>query len=268
MSVAFIGIYDGHGGGAVNPAVDFVREFLADEVTERLTEIDKSDGVIEPEKKVELAADVMREAFRETDAWLHKYGHVIDKFLCFRIPHLCRKVGSTAAVLLILDSHFIFANAGDSKIILVRGGSIAFETVDHNPSNEGERKRIRNSANVFIDESWMFKVRGYQQHALSVSRGFGDFVFKEEKGLAWNEQAVSAEPEVTVLARDEKDEFIVVASDGLWHFVSPEDVQQFVRRKLYDEKVTTERCVAELLELCFVQRKSTDNISIIIMKFQ
>ena len=224
--------------------------------------------VMTPEKKAELAADAIRESFRETDAWLHKYGHVMERFLCFGVPHLCKKVGSTAAVLMILDSHFVFANAGDSKIILVRGGSIAFETVDHNPTNEKEKKRIRNSTNVFIDESWLFKVRGYQKHALSVSRGFGDFFFKEEKGLAWNEQAVSAEPEVTVLARDEKDEFVVIASDGLWHFVSPEDVQQFVRRKLFEENVTTERCAAELLELCFVQRKSTDNISIIILNFR
>ena len=57
---------------------------------------------------------------------------------------------------------------------------------------------------------------------------FGDFFFKELNGLAWNEQVVSVEPEVTVFTRDDKDEFIVIASDGLWHFVTPEEVELFV----------------------------------------
>ena len=179
---------------------------------------------------------------------------------------MCIRSGSTAAVSLILDSHIIFATAGDSKIIFVRDGSIAFETVDHNPSNEDERTRIKKNKNVFVDDGLMIAARGLQWHALSVSRGFGDFFFKEQKGLAWNEQAVSVEPEVTVFARDDKDEFIVIASKGLWRFVTPEEVEQLVRKKLIDENVTTERCAADLLELCFVQKKSTDNISIIILK--
>ena len=73
-------------------------------------------------------------------------------------------------------------------------------------------------------------------------------------------------PDVAVFARDEKDEFIAIASDGLWNCVTPEEVEQLVRKKLFEENVTTERCVADLLELCFVQKTSTDNISIIILK--
>ena len=77
---------------------------------------------------------------------------------------------------------------------------------------------------------------------------------------------MSVEPDVAVFARHDKDEFIVIASNSLWNFVTPEEVEQLVSKKLFEENVTTERCVADLLELCFVQKTSTDNISIIIIK--
>ena len=47
------------------------------------------------------------------------------------------------------------------------------------------------------------------------------------------EQLVSPEPEVTVFARDhEKDEFLVLACDGIWDVMTNEDVSDFVRHQL------------------------------------
>lgn len=50
--------------------------------------------------------------------------------------------------------------------------------------------------------------------SLAVSRGLGDFDFKTKEGKAPQEQAVSAEPEVTVLERHSNDLFLVLACDG------------------------------------------------------
>ena len=51
---------------------------------------------------------------------------------------------------------------------------------------------------------------------LAVSRGFGDFTYKQHKDLPPEKQRVSCEPEVLVRERSEKDEVLVLACDGIW----------------------------------------------------
>lgn len=68
--------------------------------------------------------------------------------------------------------------------------------------------------------------------SLAVSRALGDYEYKNVEGRGPCEQLVSPEPEIFVRDRDEKDEFLVLACDGVWDVMSNEDICNFIRSRL------------------------------------
>ena len=86
--------------------------------------------------------------------------------------------------------------------------------------------------------------------SLAVSRALGDFEYKCVEGRGPCEQLVSPEPEVYVCERNsEKDEFVVLACDGIWDVMSNEDLKEFLHARL---KVTNDlvRISNEVLDMC------------------
>jgi len=88
---------------------------------------------------------------------------------------------------------------------------------------------------------------------------------------------VSAEPEVTVVDRTEQDEFLILASDGLWDVVSNEVACKIARNCLsgraaskFPESVTgrTAADAAALLTELAMSRGSRDNISVVVVELQ
>ena len=51
---------------------------------------------------------------------------------------------------------------------------------------------------------------------LQVSRALGDFPFKTNTSLPAEQQMVSAEPDVLVIDRNEEDNYLIFACDGIW----------------------------------------------------
>lgn len=69
--------------------------------------------------------------------------------------------------------------------------------------------------------------------SLAVSRALGDYEYKNVEGKGPCEQLVSPEPEISVEPRDEtRDEFMVLACDGVWDVMSNEDLVEFIRSRL------------------------------------
>jgi serine/threonine protein phosphatase PrpC len=142
--------------------------------------------------------------------------------------------GTTAVVVMVTPHVVICANAGDSRAVLSKNGHKALPlSYDHKPDDEEEERRIR-AAGGYV-------AGGRVEGDLAVSRGFGDFRFKnaatvlagatgfnerketEEKVTEQNstimkadEQKVSPVPDIIIQNRSEQDEFIVVACDGIW----------------------------------------------------
>jgi len=56
---------------------------------------------------------------------------------------------------------------------------------------------------------------------LAVSRALGDFQFKDA-GRAPEATKVTSLPDVSVHARDDRDQFLVLACDGIWDVMSNE----------------------------------------------
>ena len=64
---------------------------------------------------------------------------------------------------------------------------------------------------------------------LQVSRALGDYLYKQVATLDATKQQVSCEPEITVLKREEKDDYLILACDGIWDVMTNEDCIAFVR---------------------------------------
>lgn len=207
------------------------------------------------------------EGFMRTDQLLYD-SPVVHKSFCFpRRLDFNDGTGSTVSTVAVLPDYLVFACAGDSRSILVSNGAIAYETTDHQPSNPNEQERIRRSSIAYVNRRRLCKVRGgLLSFNLGVSRGLGDFSFKKDKTVSGEEQPFTCYPDVEVIERREGDEYIVIASDGLWGWMSSNDVLKFVNYKLFRQGRSTEQCVAELLQFCYDKRQSSDNISIIIIK--
>lgn len=133
--------------------------------------------------------------------------------------------GSTAVTAFVTPTHYVIGNCGDSRCVVARGdGRGVWASEDHKPTLEGERKRIEAAGGHVT----MRRVNG----DLAVSRALGDYLYKQVASFPQQRQQVSCEPEVTVLKREGKDDYLILACDGIWDVMSNEDCVQFVRQKV------------------------------------
>ena len=70
-----------------------------------------------------------------------------------------------------------------------------------------------------------------------------------------------ADPDVTELALQPDDEFIIVASDGLWDVLPSQDAVQLARKALQAGQTPQE--AAEKLVAVALKRRTSDNVSVV-----
>lgn len=73
---------------------------------------------------------------------------------------------------------------------------------------------------------------------LAVSRSLADFQYKDRADLPADKQKVTAASDMTTIARDASDEFLLLCCDGIWDVMSNEDAVEFVSTHL---KVSSEQ---------------------------
>lgn len=164
----------------------------------------------------------------------------------------------------VTPTTFYFTNLGDSRTVLNRGTKLAFQTRDHKPYNQHERNRIKDAGG--------FVMNGRVDGGLAVSRAFGDFIYKQRPDLPAAEQKVSAEPTVDAVPREhDKDNFLLLACDGVWDVMSSESGSKFVNSRLKKAERRTPEGV-ELTCRQLVDRTlnlgSRDNVSVLIICFE
>lgn len=116
--------------------------------------------------------------------------------------------GCTANVVLITEDKYIIANAGDSRSALCRDGSLVVFSQDHKPESKIESDRITKAGGNIV----MGRVNG----GLNLTRSFGDFEYKRTPNLSYSQQMITCKPDIREVAKDPKDEFIIVGCDGIW----------------------------------------------------
>ena len=180
-----------------------------------------------------FTCDRMQQAFANADK---------DEFV-----QLHKECGSTAVVVFIKDNIAHFAHVGDSRALLVAPGKVDFVTIDHLPNRADEYIRIEDAKGIVFNK----RVNGF----LSVSRAFGNY------GL--DKRLIIATPEYTGILLTKKNNFLVLATDGLWDFVSNVDVAWLLNSN--QSNVKDMSSMAEILALFAIGRGSRDNITVMVV---
>ena len=123
------------------------------------------------------------------------------------------------------------AVAGDSRAVLCRGGETIAMSVDHKPIDPEETDRIEN-AGKWVDDEENGMGTNRVNGQLAVSRSIGDHKYKDNADIPWDEQAVTACPDIRVFERTPEDEFFINACDGIWDCKTNEEAVKMIK----DEK--------------------------------
>ncbi|EAN77912.1 protein phosphatase 2C, putative [Trypanosoma equiperdum] len=232
----FIGVFDGHNG---NKIAKYCREHLLDEL------------MLTPEYRSGSYDEAFKKAFGAIDSNLSKMS-------------MLRSEGGTAAICVMLtQNEVICANAGDSRAVLYRGTRAIPLSIDHKPSAPGEKERILRAGGTVQSH----RVDGN----LAVSRAIGDFDYKENSELSWEEQIVTALPDVTRIDIKEEDAFVVVACDGVWDVLSNDDCCQLIHQSFKDTEDDIGLVCEAVLDRCLapcIQGTGCDNMTIVIARFK
>lgn len=162
--------------------------------------------------------------------------------------------GTTAVVAVIHNNVIYVANAGDSRgIIAQKGGKAKGMSVDHKPDREDEEKRIKALGGRVLH--WgRWRVEGI----LAVSRAIGDIALQPY---------VTAEPEIMEKTIGSEDEYLILASDGVWDVMSNEDVARFVVTALSNSTNVDGDFINIARHLCAeaMLLGSTDNVTALVI---
>ncbi|OAY69556.1 Protein kinase and PP2C-like domain-containing protein [Ananas comosus] len=194
----------------------------------------------------QIPAEALTEAFVKTDMAFR------DELLLHRkSKKIIQKdwhPGCTAVTVLIVRNKLFVANAGDCRTILSRAGKPFAMSKDHVASCPDERARVVNDG---IEVKWQVDTWRVGPAALQVTRSIGDDDLKP---------AVTARPEITETSLSADDEFLVMASDGLWDVLSNEDVLSIIKDTVKEPGMCSKRLATEAAE-----RGSKDNITVIVV---
>jgi serine/threonine protein phosphatase PrpC len=161
----------------------------------------------------------------------------------------CRGSGATATVAIVCGRELIVASVGDSRCIVgieAKRDSGLFKCIelseDHAPDRPDERRRIEKAGGVIKrlpgDVPFRVFLKGKSYPGLAMTRSIGD-VCGEEAGIV-------PLPEIRRYKLDpKKQSFLVLASDGVWEFLSSEDVVAIVSQF---DSTTTQEAVDAVVE--------------------
>ncbi|KAL2633654.1 hypothetical protein R1flu_005133 [Riccia fluitans] len=215
------------------------------------------DGHAGPHVAEYLTQNLFDLITRNPDFWGHPktsiieaYHEMDERILEMGESHKKWKVGSTATTALLMESgqRLIVANVGDSRAVLSRGGVAVDLSVDHEPQKSEEREMVEaKGGTVSRSIAGVYRV----DRRLAMSRAFGDYDIKEH---------LSVHPDIWDQELLEDDEFFVIASDGLWHVMSSQEVVDFVRSTPGDAEEASRALVAAAVE-----RRSKDDVACLVV---
>ncbi|CAN8253276.1 unnamed protein product [Cochlearia groenlandica] len=200
----YCGVYDGHGCSHV-----------AMRCRERLHEIVREELEAEDDDNVDWVKSMERSFKRMDSEAVALTGNGSASCRCELQRPISDAVGSTAVVSVLTPEKIVVANCGDSRAVLCRDGKAIPLSVDHKPDRPDELDRIEAAGGrvIYWDGPRVLGV-------LAMSRAIGDNYLKPY---------VISKPEVTVTDRVKEDDFMILASDGLWDVVSNETACSVVR---------------------------------------
>ncbi|XP_047333859.1 probable protein phosphatase 2C 33 [Impatiens glandulifera] len=254
LDTVFCGVFDGHGPFG-HMVAKRVRDSLPSRLSAHLEVCSKADEVLreislnktcsinsdttsvlsadedsifssiaveDPDKETQIIK-TFKESFLKAFKFMDRELKTHTNFDCF-----CS--GTTAVTLVKQGQHLVIGNVGDSRAVIGTRDNddslIAVQlTLDLKPSLPAEAARIKKCrGRIFAlqEEPEVARVwlPNNNSPGLAMARAFGDFCLKDF-GLI-------SVPDITYRNLTNKDEFVVLATDGIWDVLSNEDVVNIV----------------------------------------
>jgi serine/threonine protein phosphatase PrpC len=252
----FFGVYDGHGGKGCS---FYLKENLHKNVKEFSV------------NGIKLAIEQTEEDFKKNEA-LNENEEIKDSS------------GSCAIILMIKGNKSIIANVGDSRLVIFKNGAVSFQTEDHKPGTEKEKKRIELAGGKIYQTPSLFPLfqNGKEIEIpwrvlpgrLSVSRTFGDIEAKSAK-FGGMQNVVVALPDITEIELNDEYNFIVIGCDGIFDVLSNEELLDCLKIVLKEKKIDEFINNDDIHEICgdfaamiiksALAKDSFDNVSCIVI---
>ena len=214
--VLFIGVCDGHGILGHD-----VSKYLITHLPSNLNQaLKKTRKYIRDKKTLQKT---MKEVFIKTNNDLCRNDLVDTQFS-----------GSTCVTIILTKNQIISGNVGDSRAVMgryINGNWINIDlTKDQKPDTPEEKERILKRGGrieSYKDENgndfgpkrvWL---KNADLPGLAMARSFGDEVAASVGTIS--------EPEIKYFDITEDDKFIIIASDGIWEFISSQECVNIIK---------------------------------------
>jgi serine/threonine protein phosphatase PrpC len=147
------------------------------------------------------------------------------------------------------------ANIGDSRAVLCRDGKAVALSYDHVARDPAEQERVKQKKGIIRNNMLGF--------CLELTRAFGD------RGLL--HYGLTSDPHISEAVIGPKDEFMILASDGIWDVFSNREAVDFVKKVLSDKTRSLRSCdeiARSLLTKALHRQDCNDNLSVVIVRFK
>ena len=290
----FVAVFDGHGGGGVS---QYLKNHLYDAVCNhvQIKHWEENDALLSRPTPTSFNGAACNRAtvrgsnsdipsvFSFAAALKSAFGEIEEKVL---ENETLQFQGSTAVAVLIHENYggtsnatktdgskqrrrtLLSANVGDSRAVLSRNGRAVDLTRDHKPNDDQEKSRILAMGETI---EWDRVSKVHRVRNLSLSRAIGD---RYAKPVVSGEVEINHYPII-----DQSDEFILLASDGLWDVMTSDEAVGFVHEKIQKELSSINVAKGDLANFTLVLRRnmskfvareairrgSSDNVCVVIV---
>ena len=219
----FFGLFDGHAGGRCSKHVAAVLPGVLAE---------------DPQFKTNLPQAIRRSFHATNDQFLK----VAEKMKIHD--------GSTGITSLIRGNKLLVANVGDCRTLVISGDRPVQMSIDQKPTTIEEQKRIASLGGTVEYCMGVARVN----RVLAVSRAFGNRTLKSV-----------IRPDAEMMQRElhKDDEYLIMASDGLWDVLKNKDVYDICKSSYLR---SDPQAVAEELVHTALSRGSMDNVTCICVR--
>ncbi|CAD8145955.1 unnamed protein product [Paramecium octaurelia] len=246
LGYSMFGVCDGHGSNG-HLVSQFIRQALPKHLEILLSKEDNKNKVIQ-------------KAFEQTNKEI--WDSETDTSLS----------GSTTVSVIMKKDQLWTANVGDSRAIICRNQDGNWKAIqitrDHKPNVEDEKQRILQAGgrvesqkdyygnSVGPERVWLSYI---DAPGLAMTRSLGDKIGAQA--------GVIADPEIFEFTLTQYDQCIIIASDGVWEYLSNEDVMNIVIPFIEKENIdlAADRLMAESINAWKRHSLGRDDITCIVV---
>ena len=269
----FVGVYDGHGGWQMS-------QFASDRLHQELEKSLKAKRAIGALSEEEVITGALLEAY---DSVENEFLDVATRAYNLGFPNVSR-VGSCALTAVVSNNRVYAANAGDCKGVICKYNAkekrFTCRKINQkfNANSKKEQSRLRaafqNENDIVVCRRGQ-KDSCYVKNRLQPTRAFGDFRLKHplfnnpnneptEKGYPlkianFNGPYITHRPDIKVFDLDQDDEFLILATDGLWDELNVQDVESIVLEAKNDKVAVIDTLFKQAFKHAAVTSNKTED---------